>query len=137
MTDEIQDVPTVKIAERQIELEGRVCVCLIKDAFGSVPVQYSFDRADTWHPTLLDAYSVAKDADTLVVVGAEATQGGEFEAFILAFIQDLQGLNNGESLRVTMNSGTVMVTKEQVVLTCRASTIKDINFDLRMEGPGG
>lgn len=136
MTDE-KEGTTSKIVEKQIELEGQVCVCLSKPSENSSDflTLYSFDRGETWHPALLDAYSVAKDTGNLVVVGAEVTQGGEFEAFILAFVQDLQGLKNGESLRLTMNSGTIMVIKEQVVLTCRASTIKDL--DLRMEAPGG
>lgn len=133
MTDEKEETTAPSIVEKQIELEGRVCICLIKE----IPAgkNYSFDRGETWHGRMLDAYSDAKDADKLVVVGAEVSEGGDFEAFILAFLQDLQGLKNGESLRVTMNSGTVMVIKEQVVLTCRASTIRDV--DLRMEATSG
>ena len=132
------------ITEHEVELDGKRCVCLrrssrtIQEEPGDVPydvIEYSFDRGVTWHLTQIDAYKVAVESDKLMTVHDPGGEAGEYEAFVMALLLEIQGLKEGERLITIMLGGLVTVVKEQAVLAVRASTIKEI--DLKVEAPGG
>ena len=125
----------MKIVETTVEIEGKNYLCQKRsreENLSGQPVDYSFDREKTWHPTMIEAFMAAKQSEQLVVVGEDLQGAGEFETFMLGLITEIQSLKPGEGLRIVRDSVAVTVTKEQAVLAARASAIKEV--DLRMEG---
>ena len=123
------------MTEHPVELDGKVVICQKRlqpsEVEGQNPLtEYSFDRGETWHATMIVAYAKAKEADKLMAVGENSGTAGEFEAFVLGLIQELQLLKPGESLRLSRDQVDIIVIKEQAVLAARASTISEV--DLRI-----
>lgn len=126
--------------EHVVEIHGKQYVCAKQEEDGEV--SYSFDAGETWSGTMIDAFNAADSAGTLVrVLPPEQQQhGGGFEAFVLALLTEVKQLAPGDSLKVIRSEHVLMVTREQTVLTTRASTIGDV--DLKLEdgdarrGPG-
>jgi len=133
-----------EVTEHEVELEGQIVVCqrrramvfpALQDAKGErLPyeaTQYSFDCGATWHMTQIDAYREAKDSGSLMTRYADVSEAGEYEAFVVALLGEIGGLEEGERLIVGKSGDALVVMKEQAVLAVRSSTIKDI--DLRMQ----
>ena len=121
--------------ERIVELEGRAVLCHKREVgphTGARATEYSFDGGATWHPTMADAYAAAKEAGALIGAGEQPGQDGSFEAWLLAFVAEIQALKPGESMRLTMTERELIVTREQTVLATRRSTITEV--DLNMSG---
>ena len=122
--------------ERHVEVEGQVVVCLVRavrsPAGGEQSSQWSFDRGEAWHDRMITAYEHAKGKGALMRIGSTDQDGGSFEAFVLGLVHEISALEAGECLKIVKDQTTVVVVKEQAVLSCRVSTIKDV--DLRMEG---
>ncbi len=93
------------------------------------PRDYSFD-GETWHATLIGAFTTARDSGKLISIGEELSEGAEFEAFILAIVKQVADLDPGERLTLVKTETQVVALRETTVLACRASTIRDIEIKL-------
>ena len=121
------------ITTHELELEGTTFIVQKKRstlADGQFLTHYSLDNSATWHSALTNAYMTAKKDGTLTKVGEPLTEGGEFESFLLALVEKLTGMEQGERLILVKTDTQVVVLKESVVLAVSASAISDV--DLRM-----
>lgn len=134
------------MTEHHIEIEGKHYVCQKRVQEVPVPhppgalakeTQYSFDQGQTWFSVMYQAFKHAQEQGTLMRIGEQVGEAGEFEAFVLTLVQEIQGLRPGERLQVVRDQDTVFVAKEQAVLAVRASTVKEIDLRIQEGQDGG
>lgn len=127
-----------KLVEQVMDLNGQRLLVHKRDVdvAGDRHAEYSMDRCETWHPTMIEAYKSAVKSDSLVRIQVDGEEGNDesFEAFVIQLLQVIQGLDPGESFRVIRSQDTIGIFMEQQVVTARASTIGDV--DLRLGGGG-
>lgn len=126
--------------EISLEYEGQQYLGVVErlsSPDGPVVERFSFDSGHSWHETRSRAFIAARDAEKLVRVGADTTEAGEFEAFFLSLLKEVQGLEPGESLRVLRDASTFMILKERMVTAVSASTVRDVTLNMREEDARG
>jgi hypothetical protein len=129
--------------ERLVEFEGKHYVLqkreqVVEDSLLNQTrrtTQYSFDKGETWHLTMIDAYKQAESTGKLFRVGDDPGEGGEFESFVLSLVEEVRALRPGESLRLIRDQRNLVAVKEQAVFAVRASALGDV--DLRLEDSSG
>jgi len=119
--------------QHELDVEGsKFAVLRRKTVYedGQFIIDYSMDNGTSWVSTMADAYNVAKRTGSLTEISRPITEGGEFEAFLLALVEQLGELKPGERLILARTDTQVVTLKESAVLAVRASAIADV--DLKM-----
>ena len=124
------------IGERTIEFEGKHYLVQKRETSSpaGVLIHYSFDQGASWWPTMVEGFQAGRDARSLLALDPEPDSGGSFEAFVLALIQEIQGLKVGEGLKIMRDLDQVVVAREHTVLATKASLLNDVQLDVRQEG---
>lgn len=120
-----------------MEVEGRTYVYLLRGGReGGPEAGYSFDNGKTWNGSRLKAYLAAKEANALVEPDSDGAVGGEFEVWLVDFVNRLKSLAPGESVKVVRTHDRFLVTQESIVAECRASSIGDVDLSMTKEKKG-
>jgi len=120
--------------EQVIEV-GRENVLVIKRTKDGV-TEYCFDvRKELWNSSMPDAYTSAEAAGRLLSPKAVNDGDGGLEAFMLSLLIQCKALQVGESIKVTRREGSMVVSKEEILLATRASNFDD--FDASMGDTDG
>lgn len=126
--------PLTNVSERSIELNGKLVFFLARPqnsgVADTVSLEFSFDGGETWSFDRSLAYNKAQAAGKLRFQprysNGEDRNDPAFESWILEFVGLMQGLDVGESLKVTRTQTSFVVTKENIVSVCRGSTVSDV-----------
>jgi len=120
----------MKVTQHELPVDGKTYVVLKREdkALGYV---YSLDSGKTWHPQMHQAFRQAKQDGTLTVIGDPVSEGGEYEAFVLALFQEISSMEPGERLLLAKTDTQIVVLRESTVLAVRASTIDDVDFSTK------
>lgn len=117
-----------EIKTKVVEIDERhVSVSFYDEATEGGVRRYSMDDGLTWHDSLGAAYGQAKRDGVLSVVETHDPQE-DFHAWTLAMVLEIQALKDGEELRVSRTEGKIVVSKQEVVLVTRASTVNDVEL---------
>lgn len=123
------------VTQHEVEIEGKRYIVLTRqstnhDPFGKPFKLYSFNGGESYHELMAQAFTAARDAGKLTLVGEALTDGGEYEAFLLGLAQELNKLEVGERVIIVRTETQVVALRESAVLALRASTLKDASLKL-------
>jgi len=121
----------MKTIENTVEIDGKHYLAQKKiwdECDSEQRVEYSFDRGETWHPLMVEAFMAAEKSGKLMRVGEAVSQAGEYEAFVISLLEEVSSMENGEVLKLVKMDEKIVVLKEKAVLAVRVSTIQEVDL---------